>query len=37
MVDIHKEEMNESLKEIYESINKHWKEMNKTVQNLKLK
>jgi hypothetical protein len=35
MIEVLKEDMNKSLKEIYENTNK-WKEMNKIIQDLKL-
>lgn len=36
MIDVLKEEINKPLKEIYEGINKQWKEMNKIIQVLKV-
>lgn len=36
MIEVFKEEMNKSLKEIQENTNKQFKEMNKTVQDLKM-
>lgn len=36
MMEILKEEMKKSLKEIYKKANKQWKEMNRTVQDLKV-
>ena len=36
MIDILKEEMNKFLKEIYENTSKQLKEINKTVQDLKM-
>jgi predicted nucleotide-binding protein (sugar kinase/HSP70/actin superfamily) len=36
MTEVLKEEMTKSLKEVYENTNKQWKEMNKTVQDLKV-
>lgn len=36
MIDVLKEEKNESLKEIYENTNKQWKGKNKTIQDLKV-
>lgn len=34
MTEVHKEEMNKSLKEIHENTNKQWNAMNKTGQDL---
>jgi hypothetical protein len=34
MIEVLKEEINKSLKEIYENTNKEWKKMSKTVQDL---
>ena len=36
MIKVLKEETDKSLKEIYECKNQLWKEMNKTVQDLKV-
>ena len=36
MIEVLKEEITKSLKDIYENTNKQWKEMNKTVQDLKV-
>ena len=36
MTEVIKEKMNKSLKEIYGNINEQWKEMNKTMQDMKM-
>lgn len=36
MIEVLKEELTKSFKEIYENTNKPWKKMNKTVQDLKV-
>lgn len=36
MIEVHNDEMNKPLKEIYGNTIKQWKEMNKAVQDLKL-
>ena len=37
MAEVFKEEINKSIKDIYENANRQWKEMNKRVQYLKIK